>query len=58
MRSIRKGAYMALGWATWKVGKRVARRKVRDQLKRGAAIGAGLLVVAIIGAIIAGRNGA
>ncbi len=58
MKSVKRGAYMALGWATWNVGKRVARHKVRSQLKRRALIGTGLLVVGIVGAVIASKNGA
>lgn len=49
---------MVLGWGTWNVSKRMVRHKMKGQVKRGVVIGSGLLIVAIIGAVIASKNGA
>ena len=57
MRSFRRSAYMVLGWGTWNAWKSAIRHKMKGQLKRGVVIGAGLFAVAIIGAVIANKNG-
>lgn len=54
--ALRKNSYIALGWCTWKIGKKVAKRQARQIASRNLKIGAGLLAVAIIGAIIASRS--
>jgi hypothetical protein len=44
----------ALGWTVWNVGKRVAKKKARDnQLKLGAV---GIVAVALASGVIAART--
>jgi hypothetical protein len=45
----------ALGWAVWKIGSRVAKKKVREnRVKLGAA---GAVAVALAGGLVAARAG-
>ncbi|HEX4735241.1 MAG TPA: hypothetical protein VH247_12565 [Thermoleophilaceae bacterium] len=46
--------HAALGWAVWNVGKRVAKKKAREnRLKLG---GAGVVVLALASGLIAARS--
>jgi hypothetical protein len=50
-----KKRYTILGWVTWKVASRVARRKIeQNRLKLGAA---GVVLAVVIGGLLAGRSG-
>jgi hypothetical protein len=45
----------ALGWVVWKVGSRVAKKKVRDnRVKLGAA---GVVAAALAGGVVVARAG-
>lgn len=58
MKRVRRGSYLALGWTTWQVGKRVVRKKAKRRLRKSALIGSGLLAVGVVVAVISNRNGA
>jgi hypothetical protein len=47
--------YTILGWITWQVGSRVAKRKMaQNRAKLGAA---GVVLLVLLGGIIAARSG-
>jgi hypothetical protein len=50
-----KRRYTVLGWLTWKMGSRAARRKLEQNRTKLKAAGAVLLVV--VAGILAGRSG-
>lgn len=57
MNNLKRTGYTGIGWATWKIGKKVLKRQAKKTGSRNAKVGLGLLIVAIIGAIIVGRSG-
>jgi hypothetical protein len=46
----------ALGWVVWKLGSRVAKKKVREN--RGKLGAAGVVAAVVAGGVVAGRTGA
>ncbi|HKF79460.1 MAG TPA: hypothetical protein VKB17_01390 [Thermoleophilaceae bacterium] len=47
--------YTVLGWITWQIGTRVAKRKMaKNRVKLGAA---GVVLLVLLGGIIAARSG-
>jgi len=47
--------YTVLGWITWQIGTRVAKRKMaQNRVKLGAA---GVVLLVLLGGIIAARSG-